>query len=365
MSYAVQNSSSIYSTYISTIDHLPCDIIRSLWLVQACNILADNAAEQLHNYLKQRSPDSWNVSSTEELVKLARTYSEQRSLIERCNAEGLAEIEALNDILNAHKEELDHSVSNLAAFESGVPSHNKSDQDKLQTQLKEHYAKIPLVSQVEALQEEQLSPNVIIRRVSDQQGKLKIIFKIPRDVKPRKTTNNSKPKSTISYDDGDDEFDDDLMNDTDAIIKSKLKLRSRSQSLEPVLLNRRGRKQIYKSKETNLSKPIRSTRSAGATKSKTYIESSPLNDEGYNEATPEPTYCFCHQPSFGSMIACDNSKCPNGEWFHYKCVGILNKVEALKLTKQKWYCKDSCKLQSEEDERIKKLKGMKRKHKKW
>ena len=33
------------------------------------------------------------------------------------------------------------------------------------------------------------------------------------------------------------------------------------------------------------------------------------------------------------MISCDNeSSCPNGEWFHYKCVGILNRVVALKYT---------------------------------
>ena len=39
------------------------------------------------------------------------------------------------------------------------------------------------------------------------------------------------------------------------------------------------------------------------------------------------TLLFCKQPSFGNMISCDNeSSCPNGEWFHYKCVGILNRV---------------------------------------
>ncbi|KAK4483908.1 hypothetical protein RD792_011117, partial [Penstemon davidsonii] len=36
----------------------------------------------------------------------------------------------------------------------------------------------------------------------------------------------------------------------------------------------------------------------------------------------EPTYCVCHQVSFGDMIACDNENCQGGEWFHYTCVGL-------------------------------------------
>lgn len=55
-------------------------------------------------------------------------------------------------------------------------------------------------------------------------------------------------------------------------------------------------------------------------------------------------YCFCRQESFGDMIACDNDKCSNGEWFHYRCVGLRNRVEALKFTtgKQAWFCLDEC-----------------------
>ena len=49
----------------------------------------------------------------------------------------------------------------------------------------------------------------------------------------------------------------------------------------------------------------------------------------------EELYCWCQQPSFGDMIACDNEKCPR-EWFHYACVGIS------KVPKGKWYCSDEC-----------------------
>lgn len=45
----------------------------------------------------------------------------------------------------------------------------------------------------------------------------------------------------------------------------------------------------------------------------------------------EPTYCLCHQVSYGEMIGCDNPDCPI-EWFHFVCVGLATKP------KGKWYC---------------------------
>ncbi|XP_060551574.1 inhibitor of growth protein 5-like isoform X2 [Ruditapes philippinarum] len=45
----------------------------------------------------------------------------------------------------------------------------------------------------------------------------------------------------------------------------------------------------------------------------------------------EPTYCLCHQVSYGEMIGCDNLDCPI-EWFHFGCVGLTAKP------KGKWYC---------------------------
>ncbi|XP_019618583.1 PREDICTED: inhibitor of growth protein 4-like [Branchiostoma belcheri] len=45
----------------------------------------------------------------------------------------------------------------------------------------------------------------------------------------------------------------------------------------------------------------------------------------------EPTYCLCHQVSYGEMIGCDNPDCPI-EWFHFGCVGLTTKP------KGKWFC---------------------------
>ncbi|GAV52691.1 hypothetical protein ZYGR_0AG06820 [Zygosaccharomyces rouxii] len=54
------------------------------------------------------------------------------------------------------------------------------------------------------------------------------------------------------------------------------------------------------------------------------------------EEPQEETYCVCHNVSYGSMIACDNSNCPT-EWFHYGCVGIVRPLEG------EWFCSDRCK----------------------
>lgn len=53
----------------------------------------------------------------------------------------------------------------------------------------------------------------------------------------------------------------------------------------------------------------------------------------------EPTYCICHEVSFGDMIACDNENCEGGEWFHYACVGLTPETRF----KGKWYC-PTCKM---------------------
>ncbi|XP_076890760.1 PHD finger protein ING2-like isoform X4 [Bidens hawaiensis] len=48
----------------------------------------------------------------------------------------------------------------------------------------------------------------------------------------------------------------------------------------------------------------------------------------------EPTYCVCHQVSYGDMIACDNESCQGGEWFHYSCVGLTPET----MFNGKWFC---------------------------
>jgi len=58
----------------------------------------------------------------------------------------------------------------------------------------------------------------------------------------------------------------------------------------------------------------------------------------------EPTYCKCHQVSYGEMIACDNSECAI-EWFHCACVGLNSPP------KGKWYCEDCTALMAKKNKK--------------
>lgn len=46
----------------------------------------------------------------------------------------------------------------------------------------------------------------------------------------------------------------------------------------------------------------------------------------------EPIYCICNRVSFGQMIACENSNCQHGEWFHFDCLHLTS------TPRGKWWC---------------------------
>lgn len=75
-------------------------------------------------------------------------------------------------------------------------------------------------------------------------------------------------------------------------------------------------------------KNTKSTTSSGRNQSASSNSSQPKNS---HRESPEPTYCICHQVSYGDMICCDNDAC-DIEWFHFQCVSLTSKP------KGKWYC---------------------------
>ncbi|RKP29387.1 hypothetical protein METBISCDRAFT_8042, partial [Metschnikowia bicuspidata] len=305
-------SNTIYSTYISTIDHLPCDIIRSLWLVQSCNLSAEREKNHIHEILLQQNPKTLSELLENKIRELAEQYSHLKEQIQRCNREAVIELEGLHSRLVAHSGELDITVASVEASESQQPHNSEKAQAELREQLKKHYEENPLRSQIEALQEHKLSENIIVRHLGAL-GNMKIIFKIPKTKKKSHKKRDLKPRKLGHYE-GEYTFED------------------------------------Y---ESNKGLPY-----------VTHIQEE--DNEEYEQSTPPPEqYCFCKQPSFGDMIACDNQNCPNGEWFHYKCVGLLSKVEALKYNKQKWYCKESCQKEAERLEKAKKLKQAKKRRTRW
>lgn len=61
-------------------------------------------------------------------------------------------------------------------------------------------------------------------------------------------------------------------------------------------------------------------------------------------ASTEPTYCYCNQVSFGEMVGCDGDECKR-EWFHLPCIGFKNPP------KGKWYC-DDCVIKQKKLKRV-------------
>ncbi len=59
----------------------------------------------------------------------------------------------------------------------------------------------------------------------------------------------------------------------------------------------------------------------------------------------EKSWCYCHQPSFGTMIGCDSSDCTI-QWFHCDCLSVAHlKVNGIAL--------HAVKKQSQENQRNK------------
>lgn len=74
------------------------------------------------------------------------------------------------------------------------------------------------------------------------------------------------------------------------------------------------------------------TEAATTKSSRTATSSSSITQpKSSKRESPEPTYCVCHQVSYGDMICCDNDACEI-EWFHFQCVSLTSKP------KGKWYC---------------------------
>lgn len=95
-----------------------------------------------------------------------------------------------------------------------------------------------------------------------------------------------------------------------------------------------------RSKKTKTTKASAQTKNISATSIATSKSSSTKpNVKAYagiiqlasNHSDPN-IYCLCQRPSFGRMIACDNTvDCPH-EWFHLTCLGLKN------VPKGTWFC---------------------------
>lgn len=83
--------------------------------------------------------------------------------------------------------------------------------------------------------------------------------------------------------------------------------------------------------QTNVNNKNSKNTTSGKDKTQSTASSSSHQPKSSHRESPEPTYCICHQVSYGDMICCDNDAC-DIEWFHFQCVSLTSKP------KGKWYC---------------------------
>ncbi|CAI5759034.1 unnamed protein product [Candida verbasci] len=299
-SYSLQNS------FISTLDHLPCDIIRSLWLIQSCNIKIDGAKQDLQSIINSYSETK--QISNEQLQNIVRL----KEVINYLTSETIQELKALNNQLITHKLSLTEEINQLNQINCKKETNIQQNQEALRKQLKRHYKEHPLRSQREAIEEQKEIAKKKDTTTDGSKSGIKLILKLPKN---------------------------------DTVIKPKHQIVKKDEKVK--------KKVVTKKK-----KPIKVQK----------VVEVEVEDEESDEDEDNSPYCFCNQPSFGDMIACDNEEsCPNGEWFHYKCVGLLNRVEALKYTtgKTKWFCSPECQKIVEEKGTTLKEKKRRKRRRKW
>ncbi|CAH2353011.1 hypothetical protein CLIB1423_09S00826 [[Candida] railenensis] len=339
----IQHSASINNAFISTVDHLPCDVIRSLWLMQSCNIASNTFKTALDHLMQQIQKDPVQCRKNPETISKLIYLKEK---IRNMDSEALQESRALYNQLVTHRtslvEELNQlmSLGSVSRSENGDSSNElekveKIEEEKfsseitaenLKQQLLDHYNHNPLKSQVEALKEQEEHKKELAAAAITAQEHLHLKSK-----KKSKAFQNSSTRPKV---------------------KLILKIPQKGKDAKSRLKKQELTQEMSKSKHSK----------HPAQKPKPQPEPEP---EPEVLVEPEDTnlYCFCKQPSSGDMIGCDNEySCPNGDWFHYKCVGLLSKVEALKYSsgKEKWFCSDGCRQIFQDRQSRKKKKKSKR-----
>lgn len=148
-------SCSLQNSFISTLDHLPCDIVRSLWLIQSCNLKIDKYKQELNELLEKYATTTTTLTN-EESYFLKRIV-ELKKRIEYLSRETIQESRSMNNQLITHKLNLLEEMNQLKKIE--ISKHNLIDDiemKELRQQLKTHYNEHPLVSQMEAVQEQKI-----------------------------------------------------------------------------------------------------------------------------------------------------------------------------------------------------------------
>ena len=105
----VRHSTSVNNAFISTVDHLPCDVIRSIWFVQSCNLAIDKLQQKVRS-LGNRLSSKQNAEIKQEIIS---QYLTLKMALEQNSREAKLESQALyNQVVN-HKKQLSGELGQL------------------------------------------------------------------------------------------------------------------------------------------------------------------------------------------------------------------------------------------------------------
>lgn len=285
------------NNFVSTLDHLPCEITRSLWFIQMMNLRnMRNETALKSEYLKPQNERDYK--GIQRLKRLTLRNSEE--LVE--------ESKYLINFLSDHMEILNDDLDIINELETKLPGWTSEAVEERWKKWGEF--KLEYFHKVEGKTKNEFEKYIDEFTEKQQPSR-------PQPSRPRPKSLDLKIKINLK----------------NLSVKTSLK---RATSTNASLTKQKKEKKFdvkHEIKPTIKPEPI-------------LILKSPVEPEPEFEPEPEPepaivkeaeeTYCLCNGPSFGKMVACEYNKCPH-EWFHFKCVGLTKEPEGV------WFCSGTCK----------------------
>ncbi|VEU22007.1 DEKNAAC103039 [Brettanomyces naardenensis] len=269
------------NAFISSLDHLPCDLVRSLWLIQSLNLKNEKLRQRLDQLTKKKDKRDETLDEVRHLI----TY------LTRNSRECVRESIRIKGYLKNHLKFIDNDLKILERLCQFKETNKDSN----------------------------------LRWQEFDSFKRNFIREHADEVKSAGEYGNSI-----------------LIKGRKHSIKIKINLKGlkRREHLEGEQLIKRPRgrprKVIVKDvAEKQVADQASSMEYASSVEHASSVENAPSVEQV--PAVDKNIYCFCRLPSFGRMICCDNASCEY-QWFHYKCVGLFTDPDP----KKKWFCSEKC-----------------------
>lgn len=330
------------NNFVSTLDHLPCDLIRSLWFIQMMNLKNKRLETRLSDlYAENASTSDSENEKTERRKKRETEIRRLRSLILKNANEAECESKYATSILSNHLDILSDDRQIISVLKSKLPGWTS---DAVEQRWKEWGEfKKDYVSKAHASQstpgknDDIFTEHNLLKYTNGETTKTPVKQQLNTDIKKPSVSTDLKIKLVLKP-------SSTPPKTTKTQKTTKPQIAERPNNSLPVVRISSKKSSIPAGNKTpNLKPEIPSVTDELANK--------PISVQPVKEV--EPLYCFCNGPSFGRMVACEYEKCPH-QWFHFKCVGLVTEPEG------NWFCSKTC----EEKYNLSKLRK-KKKRRRW